>query len=187
LAQQWAPQQPIVLTHPFPPQPQNMVATNPSPPQGGMEGTPHHEGSSSNASMFMCDHTINLQTRAKNYDIPEPSHASPEATSSSHPSGPLQIEKPFLDAPLHPPKGILRRTTHNPNTRASHNYSIVEDLAQAPCAMSVLEVLQSFPTQWKSLLSAIGGVDPSESSLMTFDSSQVTHRLSHQVAFHIKV
>jgi hypothetical protein len=61
LAQQKAPQQPIVLTHPFPPQPQHMVATNPSPPQGGMEGTPHHEGSSSN-SIFMCDQMVNLQT-----------------------------------------------------------------------------------------------------------------------------
>jgi hypothetical protein len=60
-----APQQPVVLTHPFPPQPQNMVATNPSPLQGGMEGTPHHEGSSLNASIFMCDQMVNLQTEPR--------------------------------------------------------------------------------------------------------------------------
>jgi hypothetical protein len=69
LAQQQAPQHPIVLTHPFPPQPQNMVSTNLAPLQGGMECTPHHEGSSSNAYFFMCDHIINLQTQDKNYDI----------------------------------------------------------------------------------------------------------------------
>jgi hypothetical protein len=157
------------------------------PSTRGITGTPHHEGSSSNASIYMCDHMVNLQTQNKNYDIPEPSNASPDATSSSQPSGPLQIEKPFLDAPLHPPKGILHHTTHHPNAWATHNYNIVEDLAQAPCAMSALKVLQSFPMQWKELLSAIGGVDPSESSLITFDTTQVTHRLSHQVSFHIKV
>jgi len=44
------------------PHPQNMVAKNLSPPQGGMEGTPHHEGSSLNASIFICYQMANLQT-----------------------------------------------------------------------------------------------------------------------------
>jgi len=68
LAQNFPPKQPFVLTHP-PPPPQNMVATNPASPQGGMEGTPLQEGSSSNASIFMCDQMVNLQTREKKYDI----------------------------------------------------------------------------------------------------------------------
>jgi hypothetical protein len=74
---------------------------------------------------------------------------------------------------------------HNPNTWSIHNYSIVEDLAQELCAMLVLEILQSCSVQQKSLLSSIGGVDPLESSFMTFDSSQGTHRIPHQVTFHI--
>jgi hypothetical protein len=73
-----------------------MVAKNLSPPQGGMEGTPHHKGYSSNVSIFMCDQMVNLQMRAKNYDIPETSHVTPKATSSSQRGGPLHIEKPFL-------------------------------------------------------------------------------------------
>jgi len=35
--------------------------------------------------------------------------------------------------------------------------------------MSALEVLQTCPTQWKSLLSVIGAIDPTDSSLITFD------------------
>jgi hypothetical protein len=66
------PQQLIVLTHPFPPQPQHMVATNISPLQGSMEGTPQHEGSSLNATIFMCDQMVNMQTREKKYDNSEP-------------------------------------------------------------------------------------------------------------------
>jgi hypothetical protein len=70
---------------------------------------------------------------------------------------------------LFPPKGVLRRSMHNPNAQATHNYSIVEDLAQAPCVMSTLEVLQSFLVQCKELLTTIGGVDPSDTHLITFD------------------
>ena len=57
----------------------------------------------------------------------------------------------------------------NPNARAAQNYSIVEDLAQIPCAMSALEVLQLCPTQRSSLLSEIGAVDPKNSLVLTFD------------------
>jgi hypothetical protein len=153
-----------------------------------MEGTPHHEGSSLNAAIFMCHQTVNLQMRAKNYEIPEPSYGFvPEAVSSSHLGGPLHIENPHFEALLHSPKGILRCMMHNPNTRASHNYSIVEDLVQAPCSISALEVLQSCPMQWKDLLYAIGGFYTSESSLMTFDSSQVNYRIFQQVSFQIIV
>jgi hypothetical protein len=126
-----------------------MVATNISPPQGGMECTPHHEGSSLNDTIFLCEQTINLQMRAKNYVIPKPSHDAPEETSFSHHGGPLHIEKPYFDTSLFPLKGFLQCNMHNPSTRAACNYSIVEDLAQAPRAMSALKVLQSFPTQQK--------------------------------------
>jgi hypothetical protein len=43
-------------------------------------------------------------------------------------------------------KGVLKHTSHNLNARVAQSYSIVEYLAQIPCAMSALEVLQSFPS-----------------------------------------
>ena len=58
---------------------------------------------------------------------------------------------------------------HNTSTRAAQNYNIVENLAQAPLAMSTLEVLQTYPAQRKALLSAIGGIDPQDSMLAIFD------------------
>jgi hypothetical protein len=63
----------------------------------------------------------------------------------------------------------------------------VEYLAQEPYAMYTLEVLQSYPMHKKYLLSIISRVDPSESSFITFYSDQVHDRISHQIAFHIKV
>jgi hypothetical protein len=35
----------------------------------------------------------------------------------------------------HIPKGVFKRSSHNPNAWAAQNYFIVEDLAQAPCAL----------------------------------------------------
>ena len=63
-------------------------------------------------------------------------------------SGPLEIERPNVESIMRPSsKGVLRKSSYNPNARAAHHYKIVEDLAQAPSAMSVLEVLQSCPSQ----------------------------------------
>ena len=47
---------------------------------------------------------------------------------------------------LRPPKSTLWKAVFSPNARAAQFYSVVEDLAQEPCAMSTLEVLQSCPT-----------------------------------------
>jgi hypothetical protein len=60
---------------------------------------------------------------------------------------------------------------HNPNSQATQHYSIVEDLSQSLCAMSTLEVLQSFPMQCKALLSTIGGIDPAKSNVISFDTN----------------
>ena len=61
-------------------------------------------------------------------------------------------------------KGVLKKTLHNPNARAASNYSVVEYLAQTPCAMLALEVLQSCLAQRDSLLATLGSMD--SSSLM---------------------
>jgi hypothetical protein len=85
------------------------------------------------------------------------------------------------------PKGVLKRSTHNPNARATHNYSIVEDLGQTPCAMSDLEVLQTRPSQRNALLSMLGALEPSGSKVIKFDVMDVKPRLPYHVSFQIHV
>jgi hypothetical protein len=53
--------------------------------------------------------------------------------------------------------------------------------------MSVLEVLQTCPTQRKSLLSAMGAVDPTDTRLITFDLDNCDPRLPAAVAIQIPV
>jgi hypothetical protein len=188
--------QPAVLTQPFPQQ-QSLVAQTPTP--GGSSNQPHDETSTS-AHIYMFN-GVNLTTRSTTYDTPvkpdksktangsspDPSPPAGNPPSVSPPSGPLQIEKPSFDSILRPPKSTIRKSTFNPNSRAAQNYNIVEDLAQAPCAMSALEVLQHCPTQRKTLLAAIGAFDPESSNYITFNLDDYRPRLSHQLAFQIDV
>jgi len=53
--------------------------------------------------------------------------------------------------------------------------------------MSALDVLQSFPAQWKALLNAIGGIDPIDTNLIIFDLEDHIPRLPPQLAFQIQV
>jgi len=142
--------QPAVLTQPFPANQQMVVGTqNPGGNQGNNQGN-----DSSTAHIYMCQTEVDLQTRAKSYDTPVTGSHDKEATTSQ--SAPLHIERPPVGMMPHIPKSVLKKSAHNPNARAAQNYSIVEDLAQAPCAMSALEVLQTCPAQRRALLSAIG-------------------------------
>jgi hypothetical protein len=130
--------QPTVLTNPFPAL-QQMVAQVPTPASS--------DASSSFATILMIDVVISLSMRAKNYD-PSEGHSTPnDIPSTSQPNRPLTIEKPSFELPSRPSKATVRQTTHNFNARVAQHYSIVEDLAQAPCAMSTFEVLQSCPMQ----------------------------------------
>jgi hypothetical protein len=188
--------QPTVLTHPFPQQ-QSLVAQTPTP--GGSSNQPHDEASKS-THIYMFN-WINLTTRTTTYDtpikpdkpkttnssLPDPLPSSISPPSTSPPSGPLQIEKPLFDSILRPHKNTIRKSTFNPSLRAAQNYNIVEDLAQAPCAMSTLEVLQDCPSQRRTLLAAIGAFDPESSNSLTFNLDDHQPRLSHQLAFQINV
>jgi hypothetical protein len=169
-----------VLTQPFP-QHQSMVAQTPS--TGGISSHPHDEASTS-AHIYMFN-GINLNTRSKKYDtpgspdkgkdtngtgtLPDPSPSSVSLPSVNPPFRPLQFEKSTFDSILCPPKSTIRKATFNPSSRVTHNYNIVEDLAQAPCAMSMLEVLQHFPSQCRTLLAAIGAVDLESSNHIMFN------------------
>ena len=72
-----------------------------------------------------------LQIRNKNYEKETPEKGKAVGETSN----PLTIEKPAEIMPKIP-KGVFKKTLHNPNARAASNYSVVEDLAQTPYAMS---------------------------------------------------
>ena len=71
--------------------------------------------------------------------------------------------------------------------RAAISYNIVDDLAQNPTTMSALEVLKTCLTQRKSLLAALGAVDPSDSKLITFDTENGEPRMPSTITFQILV
>ena len=93
----------------------------------------------------MCDHEVNIKTRHHSYDVPP----STLDQSESHPSVSLTFEKLTIYIIPHPPIGDICRKMHNTNAQASQNTNVVEEIAQAPCSMSSMEVLQYFPTQNK--------------------------------------
>jgi hypothetical protein len=53
--------------------------------------------------------------------------------------------------------------------------------------MLALKVLQSCPIQWKALLKAIGGIDPTDTNLIIVDLEDHIPRLPPQLAFQIQV
>ena len=81
-----------------------------------------------------------LQTRNKNYET----ETSEKGKLIGETSNPLTIDK-LVETMPKIPKGVFKKTLHNPNARVATNYSVVEYLAQTPCAILALEVLQSCP------------------------------------------
>jgi hypothetical protein len=131
----------------------------------------------------MVNAKIDVAIRSRDYSSKQtiPSLESPPPP----PKTTLQIEKPKPRPRI--PKEVLKRSTHNPNVRATQNYSIVEDMDETPCAMSSLEVLQMCPSHRNVLLSAIGALEPSGSNLVKFDVIDVKPHLPYHVAFQIHV
>ena len=87
----------------------------------------------------------------------------------------------------HIPKGAFNKYSHNPNARVAQNYSVVEDLSQTPCAMSTLEVLESRPSQRKSLLVALGYAETCNLGTIILDTTDLKPCLPYHVAFLILV
>jgi len=71
------------------------------------------------------------------------------------------------------PKGPLRR--NNAYGKYANLYSIEDDLAHSPAAISTLELLHSYLSKIKSLLTAMGFVDPSNDHLIVFDVDRSEH------------
>jgi hypothetical protein len=178
---------PAVLQNPIPHQGviNTQQDTQHPPPQVGQYHNPNNPAE--RTILLTSEEEILLQTRNRQYHTPaESTPISPETNPT--PTGPpLVIPRPSAEPPLRIPRIPLRRNVHNPQARAAHNYSLVDDLAQSPAAMSVLEVLQTCPTQRKSLLSALGAVDPADTRLITFDLDSGEPRLPALIAFQIPV
>jgi hypothetical protein len=137
--------------------------------------------------LLTSEEEILLQTRSCQYCAPAESPPIPPKTIPTPMEPLLVIPLANTETPLCIPCIPLHRNVHNPQARVAHNYSLVDDLAQSPTTMLVLEVLQTFPTQRKSLLSTLGEVDPVDTQLITFDLDNREPRRSSLIVFQIPV
>jgi hypothetical protein len=173
---------PVVLKNYFPHN-QHMASnsSNAKNAAGGSQNPPLQDND--HLCINIVDKKVNVATRSRYYIS---SQAIPGLESPPPPlEMTLQIEKP---EPLsHILKGVLNLSTHNPNVRATQNYSIVEDLGQTPYAMSALEVPQTCPSQRNALLSTLGAIEPIGSKVIKFDILDVKPHLPYHVAFQIHV
>ena len=71
----------------------------------------------------------------------------------------------------------------NPNAQVAHKKNVVEEIAQAPCSMYAMVVLQYFPAQRKELLSSTRAVYLSNATLITLELDQSTCRIPSKVPF----
>jgi hypothetical protein len=132
---------PVMLTNTLP---HNKHLTSSSSNVGNASGGSQNPSSQDgeHVCINMVDMKIDIATLFRDYI------SSKSSTKLKAPPPPsemnLNIKK--IDPPPRIPKGVLKHSTHNPNTRATQNYSIFEDLGQTPCPMLALEVLQTFPS-----------------------------------------
>jgi hypothetical protein len=171
-----------VLTNPFQ-HGKNLTQASTSAEGGSQETCPPPNNSSS-ANVYMVRGDALIMTRAHDYSKPSTSEKGKEAKI---PSLPLQIEKTLGEMMARIPKSAFKKDSHNPNARATQNYSVVEDLSQTPCAMSALEVLQSCPTQRKYLLTALGSTETCNLGTIMLDTTDLKPRLPYHFAFQIVV
>ena len=166
-----------VLTDPFPNPGTNLVAgENASPSQVLM------------LSVYKQQNDALISTRNIDYGNPQPSNNKDKDQPSSSTTTSTEVAQPIIpELTIKPPKGVVHKSTFNPRARAAQHYNIVEDLAQSPSAMSTLEVLQNCPSQKNALLTAIGGIDPKDSNLVSFNHKGYDPQLPAQLAFLIQV
>jgi hypothetical protein len=167
-----------MLTNPFQ-HGKNLTQASTSAEGGSQETCPPPNNSSS-ANVYMVRGDDLITTRAHDYSKPSTFEKGKEVDI---PSLPLQIEKTLGETMTRIPKGAFKKSSHNPNTRAAQNYSMVEDLSQTPCAMSTLEVLQSCPAQRKALLTALGSTETCNPGTIMLDTTDLKPRLPYHIAF----
>ena len=121
--------------------------------------------SSKNVRLTTCTQSCDKLEENKN-ENPSLDKALPTGSPASSSNSPLTIKNPNIDMILSPPMSTLRNCIFNLNAQATQFYNVVEDLAQEPCAMYTLEVLQSCPTQGRNLLTSLGALDPDDTNLI---------------------
>jgi hypothetical protein len=171
-----------VLTNPFQ-HGKNLTQASTST-EGGSQETYPPPSNSSSVNIYMVRGDAFITTRAHDYSKPSTSEKGKE---DELPSLPLQIKKTLGETMACIPKGAIKKASHNPNARATHNYSVLEDLSQTPCAMSALEVLQSYLAQRKALLTTLGSTETCNPGTIMLDTTDLKPRLPYHVAFQIVV
>jgi hypothetical protein len=120
-------QQQAVLTNPFQ-HGKNLSQASASIEGGNQEPCPPLNNPTF-TNVYMVRGDAFISTRAHDYSKLSTSEKGKEVEL---PSLPLQIEKMLGETMTHIPKGAFKKASHNPNARAAHNYSLVEDLSQTP-------------------------------------------------------
>jgi hypothetical protein len=152
--------------------------------EGGSQGPSLSSNNPASTNVYMMKGDAFISTRAHDYSNPGTFEKGKEAEI---PSLPLHIEKTLGETMTCIPKGTFKKASHNPNARATQNYSVVEDLSQTPCAMSTLEVLQSYPSQRKALLAYLGSIETCNPGTIMLDTTDLKPYLPYHVAFQIVV
>jgi hypothetical protein len=152
--------------------------------EGGIQGPPPYSRNTSSTNVYMLKGNIDLTTRTRDYGMPNTSEKGKEA---ENPTLPLHIEKTLGETMTRIPKGAFKKSSHNPNARDAHNYSMVEDLSQTPYAMSTLEVLQICPSQRKDMLATLGSAETCNPGMIMLDTSDLKYQLPYHMAFQIVV
>jgi hypothetical protein len=182
-AQKFVTQQhPSLLTNPFQHR-QNLTQASTSA-EGGSQGPSLSSNNPAYMNVYMMKGDVFIWTRVHDYSKPRNSEKGKEVKL---PSLPLQIEKTLGETMTRITKGAFKKYSHYPNVRATHNYSMVEDFPQTPYAMSTLEVLQSFPSQRKALLTALGSTKTCNPGTIMLDITELKSHLPYHVAFQIVV
>jgi hypothetical protein len=172
----------VVLTSPFQ-HGQNLTQASTSE-KGGSQGPSLSSNNPTSTNVYMMKGDAFISTRVHDYSKPSTYEKGKEVELQSLP---LQIEKTLGETMTHIPKGMFKNASHNPNARAAHNYYVVEDLSQTPCAMSALEVLESCPSQRKSLLTSLGSIKTCNPGTIMLDTTDLKPRLPYHIAFQILV
>jgi hypothetical protein len=108
----------------------------------------YHPGNTTYRSILLTiEEEILLQTRSLQYSTPhDPSPATSEAPQPPT-RQPLMICRPNTEAIACMPHAPLHMNVHNPHAEVAHSYNLIDNLAQSPAAMSVMEVLQTCHSQ----------------------------------------
>ena len=129
-----------------------------------------------------------ISTRSKDYGNPQMLNNKDNDQPSSSTTTSTKVVPPIIpELTIKPPKGVVHKSMFNRRAQAAQHYNIVKDLAQSPSVMSTLEVLQNCPSQMQALLSAIGGIYPMDSNLVSFNHKGYDPQLPAQLAFLIQV